>query len=94
MQDYFSHPSLIMYFFSNPTHTTKIVIANKWETNDSKTFGPITMSYQSKIWKIIKSYLLHYFLVGVKICCAFLLVLANCAKMLGHNHFVELNQYG
>jgi hypothetical protein len=32
LQKYFSHPSLVIYFFSNPTHKTKTGTSNRWET--------------------------------------------------------------
>jgi hypothetical protein len=32
LQKYFSHPSLVIYFLSNPTHKTKTRTPNKWET--------------------------------------------------------------
>jgi hypothetical protein len=36
LQKYFSHPSLVIYFFfSNATHKTKTGIANRWETTNS-----------------------------------------------------------
>ncbi len=42
LQNYFSHPSFI-FIFSNPTHKTKIGIANRWETTNNKPLGPIIM---------------------------------------------------
>jgi hypothetical protein len=42
-KNYFSHPSLVICFFSNLTHKTKIRNANTWETTDSKPPGPIIM---------------------------------------------------
>ncbi len=35
LQKYFSHPSLVIYIFSNATHQTKTGIANRWETTNS-----------------------------------------------------------
>jgi hypothetical protein len=42
LQKYFSHPSLVNYFFPTPTHKTKIGTANKLETTKkNKPHGPI-----------------------------------------------------
>jgi hypothetical protein len=48
LQKYFSHPSLVIYFFCNPTHDTQTEIANRWKTTNSKTSGRIIMIGQSK----------------------------------------------
>ncbi len=48
LQKYFSHPSLVIYFFCNPTHYTQTEIANRWKTTNSKTSGRIIMIGQSK----------------------------------------------
>jgi hypothetical protein len=57
LQKYFSHPNLVIHFFPNPTHKTKTVTANTWETADSNPLGPIKLSSQST--------------AGVRLCCAF-----------------------
>jgi hypothetical protein len=41
LQKYFSHPSLVIYFFPKPTHKTKTETANRWETTNGKAPGPI-----------------------------------------------------
>jgi len=46
LQKYFSHPSLVIYYF--PTHKTKIETANRVETTNSKPPRPIIMFDQSK----------------------------------------------
>jgi hypothetical protein len=57
LQIYFSHPSLIIYFFSNPTHKPKTGTANRWQTTNINPLGPLKLSSQST--------------AGVRVCCAF-----------------------
>jgi hypothetical protein len=47
LQKYFPHPSLVIYFFSNPTHKTKTGTSNRWETTSSNPAGPIKLCRQS-----------------------------------------------
>jgi hypothetical protein len=44
---YFLHPRLVIYFFSYPTHKTKIGTAKRSETTDSNPPGAIKLSSQS-----------------------------------------------
>ncbi len=53
----FSHLTFVIYFFSNPTHTTKTGTANRWETTSSNLPGSIKLSSQST--------------AGVRACCVF-----------------------
>jgi hypothetical protein len=78
LQKYFSQPSLVIYFFSNPTHKTKIGIARMSETNNSNPPGPIKLSSQSTT-------------TAVRFLGAFLPASTSCAKIVGQNHFAELN---
>jgi hypothetical protein len=39
LQKYFSHPSVVIYFFSNLTHKTETGTANRWETTNSNPPG-------------------------------------------------------
>jgi hypothetical protein len=51
LQKHFSHPSFVKYFFFQPTHKTKTVTANRWETTNSKAIGRIIiMIGQSETW--------------------------------------------
>jgi len=51
LQKHFSHPSFVIYFFFQPTHKTKTVTANTWETTNSKAIGPIIiMIGPSETW--------------------------------------------
>jgi hypothetical protein len=50
LQKYFSHPSLVIYFFPTPTYKTKIETPNKWENTNSKQPGQ---------GALVTSYLLH-----------------------------------
>jgi hypothetical protein len=46
---HFSHPSLMIYLVFQPTHKTKTLIANRWETTNNKAIGSIIiMIGQSK----------------------------------------------
>jgi hypothetical protein len=91
---FFLHPSLVIYFlfFPNPTHKTGT--ANRWETTNSKTPGPIIMMARPETGSSsqVKSYLLHFSsLGGVRLCFAFLRV--HKAKMLSQNHFGYPSQH-
>jgi hypothetical protein len=66
MQKYFSDPSLVIYFFSNPTHKTKIGTANRWETTSSKP--PLVNQKQGTT---LTSYLLHSSLADASFCRTF-----------------------
>jgi hypothetical protein len=41
LRKYFSHPSLVIYFFRNPINQTETRTANRWGTTNSKPPGPI-----------------------------------------------------
>jgi hypothetical protein len=43
LQKYFSHPSLVIYLFSNPNNKSETGTANRWETTNSKPTGQIVM---------------------------------------------------
>jgi hypothetical protein len=49
LQNYFSHPSLVIYFFPTPPIKLETGTANRWGTTNSKPSGPIIMFDQSKI---------------------------------------------
>jgi hypothetical protein len=49
LQKYFLHPSLVLYFFGNPTHKTETWTANRWGTTNSKPPGQIIMIGQSEM---------------------------------------------
>jgi hypothetical protein len=55
LQEYFSHPSLFFYFFPTTTGT-----ANRWETTNSKTPGPIIMVGQTN-WEQLSDHLYYTF---------------------------------
>ncbi len=57
MQKYFSHPSLDIYFFSNPIHKAEIGSAKRWASTNSNPCAPIDLSSQAT--------------VGARFCCAF-----------------------
>jgi hypothetical protein len=48
LQKYFSHPSLVMHSFGNPTNKTGTGITNRWGTTNNKPLGPIIMMGQSE----------------------------------------------
>jgi hypothetical protein len=51
LQKHFSHPSFVIYFLFQPTHKTRTVTANRWETTNSEAIGPvIIMIGQSETW--------------------------------------------
>jgi hypothetical protein len=77
LQKYFSIPSLVIYFFSNPTHKPKTGTANRWETTNSNPLGPLKLSSQST--------------ADVRVCCAFYQPQQTVQKCWGQNHFAEPN---
>jgi hypothetical protein len=69
-----------VFFFSNPTHQTKIGTANMWKTTNSKPHGPVIMIGQSKTRS--NNHIVFIFLFFRR-CYALLCILptlANCAK--------------
>jgi hypothetical protein len=66
VEKHFSDPSLVIYFFSNPTHKTKTGTANRWETTNNKP--PLVNQKQGTT---LRSYLLHSSLAGAQLCCTF-----------------------
>ncbi len=60
--------------FSNASHETKTVNANRWETANSHPPGPIELfSNQEQVLGFVMPFTTS----------------ANCAKVLGQNHFAE-----
>jgi hypothetical protein len=47
LQNYFSHPSLVIHFFGTPTYKTETGTANRCGITNSKPPGPIIMMGQS-----------------------------------------------
>ncbi len=88
LQNYFSHPSLVIYFFATPPIKTETGTAHSWEllyiANHLDQSLCLTNQKQGTA---VKSYLLHSSLAGVQLCCAFY----GLSKLRGHtqerNHF-------
>jgi hypothetical protein len=93
LQKYFSHPSLVIYFFSNPTHKTKIGTATRWETTNSKPHGPIIMIGQSETMSSSQIISITVFAGRCTALLCHLLASANCTKFVGQNDFAEPNQH-
>jgi hypothetical protein len=85
LQKCFSHPSLVISFFSNPSHKITAGIANRWETTNSKPPGRIIMIDQSETWSSSEIIFITLFSSrGVRLCCAYVFVsLSTVAKLLG-----------
>jgi hypothetical protein len=85
LQEYFSHQSLVIYFFfGNPTNKIETGTANRWETTNSKSPGPSTSQIQ---------FITLFSLQVHKVCCAFSpATTANCTIMVSQNHFPEPNR--
>ncbi len=64
LQKYFSHPSLVIYFFCNPTHKTETGTANKWELLIANHLGQSLWFVNQKQGAPVRSYLLHSSLSG------------------------------
>ncbi len=75
----FSHQSLIIWFFSNPTNKTKIGTAIRWEIDYMESTHSTVAHIEDSIWLAnenhgtgVKSYLKHSSsLAGVRLCSAF-----------------------
>jgi hypothetical protein len=65
--------------FPTPPIKSKTGTANRWETSNKNSPGPIKLSSQST--------------AGVRLCCSFLPASASHRKMLGQSHFAEPNQH-
>ncbi len=79
--------------FSHPTHITQTGTANRWETTNSKPPGPITMIDRSKTGSSSQIIFTTLFSGRCSTLPCLLQASANCANMLGQNHFAELNQH-
>jgi len=85
-----------LFYFSNPTHNTNIVSANRWETTNNKPLGPIIMIAQLKIGS--SSHII-FITLFYGTCWAWqvldfvvpFIALVNYAKMLGQNHSIKPN---
>ncbi len=71
LQKYFSHPSLVVYFFATPTHKTESGTANIWGSTNSKPPGPIIMMGQSETLSSCHIIFITLFSVGVQCYCTF-----------------------
>jgi hypothetical protein len=60
LQKYFSHPSLVIYFFSNPIDKTRTGTANRWETTNIKPLGPIIMIVRPFRNRELSDHHIHY----------------------------------
>jgi len=79
--------------FPNFTHKTKTGTANMWETTNNKLPGSIIMIGQSETGSSSQITFITLFSNRYTALLCLLLVSANCAKMLGENHFAKPNLY-
>jgi hypothetical protein len=70
LQEYFSHPSLVVYF-CNATDKIETGTTNKWGTTNSKPPGPIIMMGQSETLSSSQVKFITLFSAGAQRCCAF-----------------------
>jgi hypothetical protein len=91
LQKYYSHPSLVICLFANPTYKTETGTANTRGTSNSKPPGLIIMMGQSETLGTSQIILLHFFM-QVHIALVRLLP-ANRAIILSQNYFPEPNQH-
>ncbi len=78
--------------FRNLSDKTKIGIANRWGTTNSKPPGPILWWTNQKHWTIVRSYLLHSFLQVHSVVAPFTNP-SNCTIMLSQNDLPEPNRH-
>jgi hypothetical protein len=73
--------------FWKRSHKTKVGTPNRWETTKSKPHGPTIM-----IDQLVRLVFITSSLAGAQVTLlSILLAWANCAKMLGQNHFAKPN---
>jgi hypothetical protein len=77
LQKYFSHPSLVIYFFATPPQKTELGTANRRGTTNSKPPGPIIMIGQSEILSSSQIIFITLFSAGAQPWCAFYLATGN-----------------
>jgi hypothetical protein len=86
---YFSHPNLVVYFFSNPTHKTETGTANSWETPSKSNHLDQSLS------ETLSSKSDHIYYTLFCRCTMMLRIsqaTANCSNIWSQNHqFLELN---
>jgi hypothetical protein len=95
LANYFLHPSLVIYFFATPAIKLKLglqiggrlLITN--HLNQSLWLANQKTGNSSQI--IFITLFCHRY---TELCLCLLPALANCAKMLGQNHFAEPNRDG
>ncbi len=71
LQEYFSHPSLVIYFFPNPPIKLKLGLQIGGRLLIAKHLDQSLWSANQKQGAVVRSYLLHTSLTGVRFCCAF-----------------------
>jgi hypothetical protein len=72
LQNYFSHPSLVIYFFlRTPPIKLKLRQQNRWATTNSKPAGPIIMMDKSEILCSSRIITITLISAGAQDCCAF-----------------------
>jgi hypothetical protein len=93
LHNYFSHPSLLIYFFANPTHKTETGTANTQGTSNSKPPGLIITMGQLETLGSSPIILLHSFLQVHVALVRLSPATANHAIMLSQNYYPEPNQH-
>jgi hypothetical protein len=77
LQKYFSHPSLVIYFFATPPKKTELGTANRWGTTNSKPPGLIIMIGQSETLSSSQIIFITLFSPGAQPWCACYLATGN-----------------
>jgi hypothetical protein len=81
---YFSHPSLIIYFFCNPAHQTETRTADRLELGtNSKPPGPFIMIGQSKTREQQSDHIYYTLLYQVHSFAAVFTSLSKLSKYVG-----------
>jgi hypothetical protein len=71
LQKYFSHPSLVIYFFATPPMKLKLGQQKGWRLTNRKSPGSIIMMGQSETLSSSQIKFITLFCAGAERCCAF-----------------------
>jgi hypothetical protein len=80
VQKYFSHPSLVIYFFATPPIKLKLWTANRSGITNNKPPGPIIMVGQSEM--LISNHITFFYAVTI---------VAAPFTSHGQNNYIERN---
>ncbi len=95
LQNYFSHPSLVIYFLATPSIKLKLGQRKGERLLIANHLDQSLWCANHEPWAVVvvRSYLLHSFLQVRRVVAPFLLATAMCTIMRSQNHFLEPNRH-